>query len=477
MDSLSLERYKQLIVAQVTNMLKENGIDVLLASLDIYDVEDLVGELFEENYVSENIDSVFTKIRYYSFTKLKRRWVRAAIKNFQDNKGPKKELRARYEILKDHFNTFGAEHFYQEFNTRTVLENMNKSIMILEEWAENHNRLIHTYPYWSQKTKNQKTSTLKTDILMIIGEVSKDIKLNQPKAHTSPSTAIDVPFFGVSDRIKNKTELVNHNFDAEKDSLFELYDYDSVVPKYKAGVPSNISILVSKEFIKELNGKVPDLDAKDFEAFNEILSFRDVTFQTSRKIVFPLAKLVSKLYSNDSGKSYELTTKRLMKLGYYRVAGHNNEGDFFIRGLFSSVTVRNSASKLQDSQVIVTVTEEVYDDLLKQQIISIYGEQIEQLKGSFAYHLAFVLQKERMSSIQLKEASPAKRHWGQFTHSIRFNKSRKSENLKELEANLDRIKEHNFIIKDWHRSGDYYFFYFYPLEQWELDDTNNVLLL
>ncbi|WP_396128875.1 hypothetical protein [Exiguobacterium mexicanum] len=74
---------------------------------------------------------------------------------------------------------------------------------------------------------------------------------------------------------------------------------------------------------------------------------------------------------------------------------------------------------------------------MKQQIVSIYGEQIEQLKGSFAYHLAFVLQKERMSSIQTGEQQPVRRHWRQFTYSIRFNKVRKADNLKELELNLD----------------------------------------
>lgn len=261
------------------------------------------------------------------------------------------------------------------------------------------------------------------------------------------------------------------------DLSLDLHDFSAVVPKYKHGIPANLSVLVSNEFLAELDGKVPDLDARDFEAFNEILSYRDVTFQTSRKIVFPISKLVKKIYGNDSGKSYTLTTQRLVKLGYYRVAVRNEEGDLSIFGLFSSVKISNASSVKRDTQITVTVSEEVYDDLLKQQIISIYGEQIERLKGTFAYHLSFVLQKERLNSYQLNEAMPAKRHWRQFTHSIRFNKSRKAENLKELETNLDRIKELDFIIQDWHRSGDYYFLYFHPLERWEHDDRRNALLL
>ncbi len=241
-----------------------------------------------------------------------------------------------------------------------------------------------THPYVSilvSKNRQSKTTTLKTDVLMILGEVAKEIDSTKRAAHHSPTLAVDIPFFGISDRIKNKTEQLDEKLNEASQLNLELLNYDSVVPKYKDGVPQNLSVLVSKEFIQELNGKVPDPDAKDFEAFTEILSYRDISFQTSRKIIFPLVQLVEKLYANKSGKSYDLTTKRLMKLGYYRVAGHNEEGDFFIRGLFSSVTIKN-ATTLADSQVIVTVAEEVYDDLLKQQIVSIYGEQIEQLKGA-----------------------------------------------------------------------------------------------
>ncbi len=469
-------RSQQLIISQAVNTIKQHGMEEILHSVSIFDIQEFVSTLYQEHYALENIESAYKKIRYYSFMKLKRRWVKTAVRNYQENRGYNKELRAKHDMISAYVKVAGFEGLYKEFHVKTIEDYMNLCITEIEEWAEDPNQLIHTYPYWSQKTVNQKTTTLKTDVLMILGEVAKEIDSTKRVAHHSPTLAVDIPFFGMSDRIKNKTEQLDEKLNEASQLNLELLNYDSVVPKYKDGVPQNLSVLVSKEFIQELNGKVPDLDAKDFEAFTEILSYRDISFQTSRKIIFPLVQLVEKLYANKSGKSYDLTTKRLMKLGYYRVAGHNEEGDFFIRGLFSSVTIKN-ATTLADSQVIVTVAEEVYDDLLKQQIVSIYGEQIEQLKGSFAYHLAFVLQKERIASLQTGEQSPVRRHWRQFTYSIRFNKSRKSENLRELEANLDRIKEHEFILKDWHRSGDYYFFTFYPLESWELLNHPDTLLL
>lgn len=476
MDHSSAEQ-RPLVVSQAAMTLLENDVNEQLTSVDIIDVEDYVYRLYKEFYEFQNEEDVYKKIRYYSFVKLKRRWVRAAIKNYRENKGPLKELRGLEKMYKEFWNIAGRESFQKNFSAESIESLMKEHIRELEEWAENHNLLIHTYPHWSQKTKNQRTSTMRTDILMVIGELAKELKKAQPKAHVATSTSITVPFFGLADRMKNTTEKFNQGDGMVTDFSFDLHDYSAVIPKYKQGVPNNLSVLVSNEFLAELDGKVPDLDSRDFEVFNEILSYRDLTFQTSRKIVFPISKLVKKIYGNDSGKSYSLTTQRLVKLGYYRVAVRNEDGDLSIFGLFSSVKISGASAIQRDTQITVTVSEEVYDDLLKQQIISIYGEQIERLKGTVAYHLSFVLQKERLNSFQLKEEMPAKRHWRQFTHSIRFNKSRKAENLKELETNLDRIKDLDFIIQDWHRSGDYYFLYFHPLERWELDDRRNVLLL
>lgn len=478
MDFTSSVQHRQIVVSQAAKTLLENDVTEQLASTDIVDVEAYVDKLYEEYYEFQNEEDVYTKLRYYSFTKLKRRWVRAAVRNYLENKGPMKELRGLHKMYLEFWEIAGKEGFQRKFSSENIDSLMQDHISELEEWAENHNLLIHTYPHWGQKTKNQRTSTMRTDILMVIGEVAKGLKQVQPRAHVATSTAITVPFFGIADRLKNSTEKFNQGDGMTNDLSLDLHEYSALIPKYKKGVPNNLSVLVSNEFLAELDGKVPDLDARDFEAFNEILSYRDLTFQTSRKIVFPISKLVKKIYGNDSGNSYKLTTQRLVKLGYYRIALRNEEGDLTIFGLFSSVKISNSSSvQLRDTQVTVTVSEEVYDDLLKQQIISIYGEQIERLKGTFAYHLSFVLQKERLNSFQINEATPAKRHWRQFTHSIRFNKSRKADNLKELETNLDRIKDLDFIIQDWHRSGDYYFLYFHPLERWELDDKSNVLLL
>ncbi|VXB83591.1 conserved hypothetical protein [Exiguobacterium sp. 8H] len=474
--SASNNRLKEVIVSQTVSAIRKNRMEDFLRNASVHNLTDFVATLYQNYYQFKNMDSSYKKIRYHSFNKLKRRWTNAAVRNYRENRGPKKELRAQFDMITTYYNLVGQEGLLKEFHVKTVEEYMQLCINELEEWAQNPNLLIHTYPYWSQKTDNQKKKSLKTDVLMLLWEIANNVNINQPIAYHSPTIAVDTPFFGISDRMKNQTNLLDEKLGETSRLNLELRNYDTIIPKYKKGLPDHLSVLVSKEFIQELDGKVPDLDSKDFEAFTEILSYRDMSFQTSRQIIFPLSQLVNKLYANNSGKSYDLTTQRLMKLGYYRIAGHNEEGDFFIRGLFSSVTIKNSTT-LAESQVIVTLSEEIYDDLLKQQIVSIYGKQIEQLKGSFAYHLAFVLQKERMSSIQAGEQQPIRRHWRQFTYSIRFNKVRKADNLKELEVNLDRIKKHDFILKDWYRSGDYYFFHFYPLESWELPEHPTTFIL
>ena len=88
MDSTSSVQHRQIVVSQAAKTLLENDVTEQLASTDIVDVEAYVDKLYEEYYEFQNEEDVYTKLRYYSFTKLKRRWVRAAVRNYLENKGP-----------------------------------------------------------------------------------------------------------------------------------------------------------------------------------------------------------------------------------------------------------------------------------------------------------------------------------------------------------------------------------------------------
>jgi hypothetical protein len=124
-----------------------------------------------------------------------------------------------------------------------------------------------------------------------------------------------------------------------------------------------------QEFVNDLHKKVPGLDTKDFELFQDIFNYRDVNFQETRRIQFPLKRLVSQVYGKDAEKYYEMMTERLKKLANYRVTLTNNEDEYFVNSLFSSLKIKNDKKdEFGGKNVIAYVSEDVYDDYLHQQI-------------------------------------------------------------------------------------------------------------
>ncbi|WP_214856800.1 hypothetical protein, partial [Exiguobacterium sp. s130] len=120
MDSTSSTQHRQLVVSQAAKTLLENDVTEQLASIDIADVETYVNQLYEEYYEYQNEEDVYTKLRYYSFKKLKRRWVRSAIRNYLENKGPMKELRGLHKMYLEFWNIAGKEGFQRKFSVASV---------------------------------------------------------------------------------------------------------------------------------------------------------------------------------------------------------------------------------------------------------------------------------------------------------------------------------------------------------------------
>ena len=89
MDSSSSVQHRQLVVSQAAETLLENNVT--------------------EQLVSDVEENVYTKLHHYSFKKLKKRWVRSAIRIY----------------------------------------------------VENDNILNHMYPHWRNKTKNYPASRMK----------------------------------------------------------------------------------------------------------------------------------------------------------------------------------------------------------------------------------------------------------------------------------------------------------------------------
>lgn len=474
LDFSSDDKNKEL-VSSILDILKEKN---LIDGLIMYSEEplaSLISFLYESHYMNKDEATVYQTVKRDIFVRTKRRWVRTAIKHLESNTGPNKELRAKKLFFEGYIKQFGLEQFRKEFSIESLDLYLKRKSQELLEWAENDTMPVHSYLFIHEKTKKQKRTAVEIDLLMIIG----DFLVNKKKSfklalHQSPFSAVNTSFFGISNRgkldIHSKSVVIEeHEIVMGNDQQATYYE---TVPKNKFAQKQNVKMLVNSDFVTDLNKKVPDLDAKDFELFLDVLSFRDVNFQATRRINFALKDLVRRLYGSDNSKNYKATIERLLKLSNYRITEMNDEGEYYVRSLFSSVKIQNDSKDMRAGKLVTAyVSEDVYDDYLRQQMVNIYSDKVKELKGYFAYHLAFVLQKERIMAHQANEPNPVKRKWLDFSYAIRFNRRTKKENLEELEKALTQIKELNFIIQDFYRSGDYLFFQFYPMASFELDDS------
>lgn len=467
----NLHENNQKLITSIRNVLEEKQLLEPLRNYSDVPIETLIAFLYESHYKNKDKEEVYRTIKKDSFFRTKKRWVKTAIKNIDASKAPNKELRAKNKFLKEYIAKFGLTQFQREFEVESLSMYIKRATKELEEWAESDILPIYSYPYFEEKTARQHKTAIQTDLLVIIGEfLISNTSFFKPTVYQSPNFVMNTSFFGVSGR--GKIELEKESISALGDvELEESTDYYPAVQRKGFNANKNVNIIVSTDFVNDLNKKVPDLDAKDFELFIDVLNYRDVNFQTNRRIQFPLKKLVSQIYGNDAGKYYEMTTERLLKLANYRVTETNDDGEYFVKGLFSSVKIQNDIKDKNGGKIVTAyVSEDVYDDYLRQQVVNIYSEKVEELKGNFAYHLVFVLQKERLLAHQMNEQNPVRRKWLDFRYAIRFNRRSKKENLEEFEKAVAQIKEQQFLIQDYYRSGEYYFFTFFPLSSIELED-------
>ncbi|WP_071460632.1 hypothetical protein [Bacillus massilinigeriensis] len=458
------------LVSTILGVLDEKELTPILRKYTEASLESLIPFLYETYYEDKDEKEAYAGIKRNSFLRTKRRWARTAIRNLEKPSAPYKELKGKETFLKNYIQQFGLEQFRIEFNMDSLEQYMEKAKEELLEWAESEEMPTFTYPFIHEKTKKQRNNAIQIDLAMMIGDLLIKNKLFlKPTVYQSPNFAITTSFFGISPR--GKLAIDSKNVSLNEPGSDPGKTYHPTIQRSRFATNSNISLLVSSDFVNDLNKKVPDLDNKDFELFLDVLMFRDASFQTTRRIQFPLKELVKRVYDSDNAKNYQATIERILKLANYRVTEANERGEYFVKGLFSSVRIQED-SKSDSGERLVTafVSEDVYDDFLRQQVVNIYSDKVMELKGRFSYHLVFVLQKERIMAHQMKETNPVRRSWLDFRYAIRFNKRTKKENLEEFERALDEIKEREFVIQDYYRSGEYFFFTFYPLSELELND-------
>lgn len=482
-----------------------------------------VSKIYKDYYDNKTPKEVLIYTKKNKFFRRKKQWMTKAneglTKYKHDNtlteKGHYRHLVDNYIMMQEYENQKGTVAFKKMFKENDSESAIKRYSDELNQWGESRKSLLCEYPFYTDLSTNQQRAAAEIDMVVMIGEWlvenldkievrgisdgkimvdSNSLVESQDFVERAPTTSLNHPYWGVS---KKDIAAINDNtLDSEENSLFSIKrktsfemgnDYDlfldsKIIESYRSieeqkgdlAVQSKGSFIDS-QIVESYTNKIRTPDMADWRLFVYLINRRHKKFQQNRRIQVYFSDIIEDNYKSDSGKVYKTLTDRLLRLGFYRMASKTIEGTLKLSSLFSDLTIEKDEDKKW--YVKAVVSDSVYDDVIKQQTINIYNKKVKELENDFAYHLVFVLQKERIMNYTTEsEEITFSMDWEDFS-SIRFNKRTKRENFDEIEKALKEIKEKDFLVKEFKRiSNSSFVITFYPLNNYELEDMNTMNL-
>ena len=477
----------------------------------------LTSKYYQEYYYGKEPNEVLAYIRKNKFYRRKKNWTTKALDGLKQykkdpsvkEKGFAAHLVEKYKLMQAYEKQKGQlsfEKLFKETNSETAAASY---IQELKVWQNTKASCICEYPFFSELTKKQQQSALEIDLCILIGQwlvfhlKQVEIKTVQngnlmidPKSvspiknfvERAPTTSLSTSYWGVASKESavfeaetniNHTSLMQvkqkkkHTMPKNTDLLIDTTIFDTyrfIQERKKSLLPEEL-----KKKETSYGEKIKTLSMADWRLFVYLINHRHKKFQQNRKIQVYFSDIIEENEKSDSQSTYDVIIDQLLRLGFFRIASKTADGKIHISSLFSDMIIdKDEKGKWY---VTAVVSDSVYDDVIKQQTINIYNKKVQEISNDFAYHLVFVIQKERiLCNTEENDEIILSMEWEDFS-SIRFNKRTKKENFDEIENALNEIKKMDFLVKDFSRIGNRSFLIStYPLNDYELEDMNNYKL-
>jgi len=425
------------------------------------DLESIILPLYQKHYENKDVQETLRSLKKDFLRRTKKRWLDNAVRDYQ-RKDPKKnkELIGEYKALLPYYETNGEELFQTQFkNVASPEDLINSRIKVLEDWCEDDKMLITDYPYINQKTKTQREKAISTDIAILIGSILLDPAFQNNQHQNiieSPFSTVEIPFFSNS-----RAKLI------VEQPLLKKGEKEYFTSPYNSEDGTDYELLIEKEYAEETGNKVNDLDRSDYKLFLEIMSKRDELFATQKVINVKIGDLVKGMYNTDSQRNYKNIEERITKMKHYSMT-KIQEDKKIAYGIFDYVDITTMPNGTRIAEI--HVNEVIYRDYIQRQTVRIYKNKVEKLSLDAAYHLLFIMQKERLICYETNSSYTVARDYLYFSTKIRFRKRRKNENLVEIEKALDELVEQKLAVESYKRSGQVFQISFIPVGESEVQD-------
>lgn len=448
----------------------------------------------DELYLKKDPKEVLIKVKKDKWRYKKRHWVKNATEGYEYYlaTGEKKRSIYRHMIddyltIKQLFDMNTLSWFKSTFNEETPERVIQKKINELYEWKDSEDAFLVDYLYLHALTPKLKERAFMDDIAVLIGlwyvrnedclqhiriennqMVVDDRYIQQKKMKEdvvvtqAPYEAVNNPFWGLSDRGKNKLKkqpvvsIENRQFlEVEPSNSFELVD--------------GVQLFIDLQANEANKNSVKLLDMKDWKIFMEICRHRDVNFQVTRSIRISLPHLLKFAYGSTPNRwAYNDLVSRLIRMRAISLATKTEEGTRF-SSLFSDVVFQTDHRGVR--YAIIYISDKLYTNIIEEEFINVYGQEVLELEDPFINHLVFIVQKFRMRHYREEnEDIQFSMDWNDFSASMFMNRATKKEILEKIQEGLSIIQEKKFIINTFQRIGNRFIIMCKPLSKYELID-------
>lgn len=465
---------------------------------------DVVDEKFGKVSNARDVQTLRNNVTTLSW-RLKTRWVKACVESL-DNKRSK-FIKKEYEDLQKEYVKYDGEILRTDLNIKKPEEIIEYRTKTLKEWASSVECPITDFPYLEELSLSKIKSAFTHDLVLCITNVLKekykyDLNNMVVKNVSGLPTGLFAPLArGVKKNVMNvqKTQElsyeskvidtkgqtgshidVQYSFSLNDDGneVVDAKDFNKseVLEEFSDGVEPLKILLVNKETEKKAMPKI-FLDKQDLA----IIRFA-FGYQILNSYKLPLSEILDHLNIKKNKENYKRIKDRLLKLPYYTFytkklddSGEIEKETTF--NLFQSISIEKDVS----GRLLVEVKKATVDEIEKRGTEILYRKELQKLKTHQATDLAFFLEGRRVQLITT--GCDVKSKYYKFDLDflkwyITLTKKTLRQQMNEVKAAFEEIKENQFIIKDYRVANSHFEVLFYEdIEKRKLIFKNTILSL
>jgi succinate dehydrogenase flavin-adding protein (antitoxin of CptAB toxin-antitoxin module) len=350
----------------------------------------------------------------------------------------------------------------QNFKHNTFEEHRENQLKELKEWMENEELPTCEFPYLKYKSWTQIEPALVNDIKYCI---IKEIKDRYPTGErvevlTMPNSMTNLPYDHSNRNKMQSMEIVKNQY------IREIYINDNTVFETRLSVEA-----LNEELMRE-NLKL--LNALDHQILLYLMSSRHEALYQPIPMVVDIGSIVKDVFKTKSQKNYMAVKGSIVKMSHMQVSVYTETLlSTNVKIFHNAVIGKDEVTQREVARIIFS--EELINEFVKDQTVSIYKKIIDQFTLNTSKILIYALQRQRNSFVSSDEVGNMyfQTNLNFFRGVLFIGTSKRSVQVKTIEKALNEIIKSNITLKSFNRKGDNFILEFYPFTEEEKRDLLN----